>query len=152
MARIKTEFLNQREIGLIHDQSLQCLREIGIKVHSIPVLEILEKNGAGVDFDEMIAKIPESMVNQALESVQKEFALCARDPGRDLKIPTESVPWITTSGLAVFVNDYEAGEYRYSTKRDVAEFTRLGDAVDSLDFLWTALTARDVTPLAHGPH
>jgi trimethylamine--corrinoid protein Co-methyltransferase len=152
MARINTEFLNQQEIDLIHDQSIQCLRVIGIKVHSKPVLEILEKNGASVDFEAMIAKIPEKMVNQALESVQKEFSLCARDPERDLKIPTKSFPWMTTSGLAVFVNDYEAGEYRDSTRKDIAQFTRLGDAVDSLDFLWTALTARDVTPLAHGPH
>ncbi len=117
MARINTKFLNQQEIDLIHDQSIQCLWEIGIKVHSKPVLEILEKNGASVDFDDLIAKIPEKMVNQALETVQKEFTLCARDPGRDLKIPTESVPWMTTSGLAVFVNDYEVGEYRYSTKK-----------------------------------
>ncbi len=152
MARIKTEFLDQQEIDLIHHQSIKCLREIGIKVHSKPVLEILEKNGASVDFDAMIAKIPEKMVNQALESVQKVFSLCARDPERDLKVPTTSIPWMTTSGLAVFVNDYEAGKYRDSTRKDIAAFTRLGDAVDSCDFLWTALTARDVTPLAHGPH
>jgi len=152
MARIKTKFLNQQELDLIHNQSIQCLWEIGIKVHSNSVLETLDRNGASVDFDAMIAKIPEKMVNLALDTVQKEYTLCARDPGHDLKIPTESVPWITTSGLAVFVNDYEAGDYRYSTKKDVAEFTRLGDAVDSLDYLWTALTAGDVTPLAHGPH
>jgi len=152
MARIKTEFLNQQEIDLIHDQSILCLWEIGIKVHSTPVLEILEENGANVDFDEMIARIPETVVNRALESVKKEFSLCARNPNRDLKIPTESTPWMTTSGLAVFVNDYETGKYRDSTRKDIAAFTRLGDAVDSLDYLWTALTAKDVTPLAHGPH
>ena len=100
----------------------------------------------------MVAKIPDEMVNRALESVQKEFTLCARDPKHDLKIPTEGIPWVTTSGLAVFVNDYETGEYRDSTRKDIAAFTRLGDAVDSLDYLWTALTAKDVTPLAHGPH
>jgi len=105
-----------------------------------------------VDFAAMVAKIPEEMVHRALESVQKEFSLCARDPKRDLKIPTETVPWMTTSGLAVFINDYEAGEYRYSNREDIATFIRLGDAVESLDYLWTALTARDVTPLAHGPH
>ena len=152
MARIKTTFLDQQEIDLIHDQSMKCLREIGIKVHSKTVLEILEKSGASVDYNAMIARIPEKMVHQALESVQKEFSLCARDPMRDLKVPTRTSPWMTTSGLAVFVNDYEAGKYRDSTRKDIAAFTRLGDAVDSLDFLWTALTARDVTPLAHGPH
>ena len=152
MARVRTFFLDQREIDLIHAQSIESLQDFGIKVHSKPVLEILEKSGASVDYTAMVALIPENMVNQALESVQKEFSLCARDPKRDLKIPTETFPWVTTSGLAVFFNDYEAGEYRYSTREDIAAFSRLGDAVDSLDFLWTALTATDVTPLAHGPH
>jgi trimethylamine--corrinoid protein Co-methyltransferase len=152
MAKVKTIFLNQQELDLVHDQSLKSLKEIGIKILSKPVLEILEKNRISVDYKTMVAKIPEKMVNQALESVPKEFTLCGRDPKRDLKVPTKTYPWITTSGLAVFVNDYEAGEYRDSTRKDIAAFTRLGDAVDSVDFLWTALTANDVTPLAHGPH
>jgi trimethylamine--corrinoid protein Co-methyltransferase len=152
MAKAKTVFLTHQEMDLIHAQSVKSLQEIGIKVHSKPVLEILEKNGASVDYKTMVAKIPEKMVNQALESVQKEFSLCARDPKRDLKLPTETYPWVTTSGLAVFVTDYNTGEYRNSTSKDIIDFTRLGDAVDSIDFLWTALTARDVTPLAHGPH
>jgi trimethylamine--corrinoid protein Co-methyltransferase len=152
MAKAKTVFLNQQEMDLIHAQSIKSLQEIGIKVLSKPVLEILEKNGASVEYSAMVAKIPEKMVNQALESVQKEFTLCARDPKHDLKVPTKTYPWMTTSGLAIFVKDYETGEYRNSTRKDIAAFTRLGDAVDSLDFLWTALTATDVTPLAHGPH
>jgi len=139
-------------MDLIHAQSIKSLQEIGIKVHSKPVLEILEKNGASVNYNAMVAKIPEKMVNQALESVQKEFTLCARDPKHDLKVPTKTYPWMTTSGLAVLVKDYETGEYRDSARKDIAAFTRLGDAVDSIDFLWTSLTATDVTPLAHGPH
>jgi len=152
MAKAKTVFLNQQEMDLIHAQSIKSLQEIGIKVLSKPILEMLEKNGASVDYNAMVAKIPEKMVNQALESVQKEFTLCARDPKHDLKVPTKTYPWMTTSGLAIFVKDYETGEYRNSTRKDIAAFTRLGDAVDSVDFLWTALTAADVTPLAHGPH
>ncbi|MHC4323147.1 MAG: trimethylamine methyltransferase family protein [Planctomycetota bacterium] len=152
MAQAKTVFLNQQEMDLIHAQSIKSLQEIGIKVHSKPVLEILEKNGASVDYNAMVAKIPEKMVNRALESVQKEFTLCARDPKHDLKIPTKTFPWVTTSGLAVFVKDYETGDYRDSIRKDIAAFTKLGDAVDSIDFLWTALTATEVSPLAHGPH
>jgi len=152
MAKARTVFLDQHEMDLIHTQSLKSLQEIGIKVHSRPVLEILEKNGANVDFNTLIAKVPEKMVNQALESVQKEFTLCAREPKHDLKIPTITLPWVATSGLAVFAKDYETGEYRDSTRKDIAAFTRLGDAVDSLDYLWTSMTARDVTPYAHGPH
>jgi len=152
MAHTRTVFLDQHEIDLIHAQSIESLQDIGIKVGSKPVLEMLEKNGARVDYTAMLAYIPESMVSQALETVQKDFSLCARDPQRDLHVPTATFPWVTTSGLAIFIKDYETGEYRDSTRHDIAAFTRLADAVDSLDFLWTALTATDVTPLAHGPH
>jgi trimethylamine--corrinoid protein Co-methyltransferase len=152
MAKARTVFLDRQEMDLIHSQSTESLQDIGIKVRSRPVLHILEENGADVDYTAMVARIPERMVNRALESVQKEFSLCARDPQRDLPVPTTTYPWVSTSGLAVFVNDFEAGEYRNSTREDIAAFTRLGDAVDSLDFLWTALTATDVLPLAHGPH
>jgi len=152
MAQARTVFLDQHEIDLIHAQSIESLRDIGIHVRSKPVLQMLGKSGASVDYTAMVAHIPEHMVNQALESVQRDFSLCARDPQRDLRVPTQGFPWMTTSGLAVFINDFEAGEYRDSTRADIAAFARLGDAVDSLDFLWTALTATDVTPLAHGPH
>jgi trimethylamine--corrinoid protein Co-methyltransferase len=152
MAHARTVFLDQHEIDLIHAKSIESLQDIGIKVGSESVLHMLEENGAKVDYTAMVAFIPEHMVNRALESVQKDFSLCARDPQRDLHIPTETLPWMTTSGLAIFVKDYETGEYRDSTRNDIAAFTRLGDAVDSLDFLWTALTATDVPPLAHGPH
>jgi trimethylamine--corrinoid protein Co-methyltransferase len=152
MARSQTVFLNQQEMDLIHAQSIKSLQEIGIKVHSEPVLEILEKNGASVDYGAMVANIPERMVDQALESVQKELTLCARNPKHDLAVPTGTHPWMATSGLAVNVRDFETGEYRNSTRADIAAFARLADAVDAVDFLWTAMTAQDVPPLAHGPH
>jgi trimethylamine--corrinoid protein Co-methyltransferase len=66
-------------------------------------------------------------------------------------MPAHPFPYATTSGLAVFVTDYETGEYRPSTRKDIADFSRLGDAL-SPDFLWTSITANDVPKLAHGPH
>jgi len=152
MAHTRTVFLDQNEIDLIHAVSIESLQDMGIKVGSEPVLHMLEKNGASVDYDAMVARIPEKMVNQALESCPNDFSLCGRDPQRDLHVPTHALPWMTSSGLATFIKDYETGEYRDSTRADIAAFTRLADAVDSLDFQWTALTASDVTPLAHGPH
>ena len=37
MAKVKTVFLNQQEMDLIHAQSVKSLQEIGIKVYSKPV-------------------------------------------------------------------------------------------------------------------
>jgi len=152
MARVETTFLNQREEDLIHEQSIKCLAEIGVRIRSQSVLKLLDEKGASVDYDAMIAAIPEPMVEASLAMAPKEFTLCARDPGHDLKLPARPYPHATTSGLAISVTDYRTGEYRRSTRKDLAEFSRLGDALDQLDFLWASMTPDDVPELAHGPH
>ena len=152
MARVEMTFLNEREEDLIHEQSIKILEEIGVKVHSRSVLKLLEEKGAAVEHDTMIAKLPEELVKDALETAPKEFTLCARDPEHDLPLPSHPYPYATTSGLAVNVTDQHTGEYRPSTRADAGEFAKLGDALDSVDFLWTSLTANDVPALAHGPH
>jgi trimethylamine--corrinoid protein Co-methyltransferase len=152
MARAELTFLNQREEDLIHQQSIETLEKIGVKVHSRSVLQLLEEKGARVDRDAMIARLPEEMVAKALETAPKKFALCARDPQRDLPMPAHPYPYVTTSGLVINVTDWRTGEYRPSTREDAGEFAKLGDALDAVDFLWTALTAGDVPRRAHGPH
>ena len=151
MAHAKMTFLNQSEIDLIHTQSIRALQEIGIKMHSSIVLKLLDDKGAHVDYTTMVAKIPEEMVAKALAQAPKSFKLCARDPEHDLPLPAHPYPHATTSGLAVFVTDFQTGEYRKSTREDIAAFARLCDGL-SPDFLWTAMTASDVPELAHGPH
>ncbi|MDH5306503.1 MAG: trimethylamine methyltransferase family protein [Myxococcales bacterium] len=152
MAHARMTFLNEREADLIHEQSIRSLGEIGVKIQSREVLRLLEQNGAGVDYGTMIAKIPQRMIAEALEAAPKQFALCARNPEHDLPLPSHPYPHATTSGLAINVTDRHTGEYRKSTLEDAREFAKLGDALGSVDFLWTSLTANDVVDRAHGPH
>jgi len=129
MARAELIFLNEREQDLIHEQSIETLEKIGVRVDSRSVLELLEEKGARVDHDTMIARLPEEMVEKALETAPKEFALCARNPQRDLPLPTHPYPHSATSGLAINVPDWRTGEYRASTREDAGEFAKLGDAL-----------------------
>lgn len=152
MARARMTFLDEREQDLIHEQSLKWLKEIGVKINSLSVLEMVGERGAAIDRETMIAKIPAKMVEEALKTAPSEFTLCARDPKHDLPMPTQGPPHATTSGLAVLVVDLETGEYRSSTRSDIVDVARLGDALEPVDFLWTSLTANDVPALAHGPH
>ncbi len=152
MARARLIFLESCEEELIHRQSLICLAEMGILVKSDAVLMILEQNGADVDYNTMIAKIPEAMVEKALASAPKKIRLCARDPHHDLEIPVDGMPFSATNGLSSFILDLETGETRKSTRADLASFTRLADALDPVDYLWTALTATEVPEHTHGAH
>ncbi|MCP4020985.1 MAG: hypothetical protein GY729_04010, partial [Desulfobacteraceae bacterium] len=148
MAYLRTILLSKSEEDLIHEQSIKCLREAGVKVGSKSVLEVLAEKGASIDFENNIAKIPEKMVFEALETAPKKIMLCGRDPKHDLQLPASNYPYSVNNGLSVFVMDKETGDYRDCTSKDLAEFTKVADALDSIDFIWPALAAKDMPPHA----
>lgn len=145
-------FLSKDEIDMVHSQSLECLREIGVHIPSHSVLKTLKDAGATVDESKMVAKIPEGMVSEALKTAPKSFKMCARDPKRDLTVPVEGPPYAATTGLGVYIRDMDTGEQRPSTRRDIADFIRLADALSGVDFVWTTLTATEVKQSAHSLH
>jgi trimethylamine--corrinoid protein Co-methyltransferase len=152
MAVLRTKFLERDEEDLIHEQSLKCLREIGVLIHSPDVLRMLKEAGAEVDSKREIAKIPESMVKDALKKAPKRIRYCGRDSKCDFEIPTETWPFTATNGLAVHIADLETGVDHPSTRADLASFSRLADALDPIDYLWTSLTATDVPEVSHSLH
>jgi len=152
MAVARLRFLDKQEEELVHAQSLKSLKEIGVLVRSHPVLKTLGDVGAEVDMKTGVAKIPEHMVKEALQSVPHRIKLCGRDPKHDMSLPTETFPRIATTGLAVYIRDYETGEKRASTRADIAKFVRLADALEPISYCWTSMTARDVPHMSHGVH
>jgi trimethylamine---corrinoid protein Co-methyltransferase len=152
MARAKMIIMDQKEEDLIHESSIKCLNEIGVCIHSNKVLKMLEEKGAMVNYNSMIAKIPETMVKNALESAPSQFTLYGRDAKHDISLPITGMPKCTTSGLAVFILDLDTGEERKVTKDDLAKFIRLADALEGVGYVWTSLTLSDVPSMAHGAH
>ena len=152
MAVARLKFLDKSEEDLIDQQSMECLETIGVKVKSESVLKILEKAGAHVDYKSQIAKIPESMVKEALKTVPKEMTLHARDTNHNLRIPVSSWPYTGTTGLGTYIVDVRTGKKRDSTVRDIADCARLADALTGADYVQTNLTATEVNPLTHGLH
>ena len=152
MAVARLKFLDKSEEDLIHEQTIECLETIGVKVKSEEVLKMLEHAGANVDHKTQIAKISESMVKEALKTTPKELTLYARDPKYDLKIPVTSYPYTATTGLGVYIYDMKMGKKRDSTRKDIADFIKVADALSGVDFVWTSLTATEVPQFCHGLH
>ena len=143
MANARLLFLDEKEEDLIHSQSLRLLEELGVLVRSRSVLQLLEGKGAMVDYDAMIARITPNLVDSALDAAPKEMTLCGRDPGNDLHLPATDYPYSVNNGLSVFVVDKDTGEYRDCNSDDLADFMKLSDALDGVDFVWPALAAKD---------
>jgi len=106
-------FLSGDEIERIHEASLRILKETGIRVDSEKVRKLLAKNGAVVN--DKIVKIPSSLVEEAIKKAPQEITLGARDSKWDLKIPSNDLPFLSTSGFSSFVDDFETGKRRKST-------------------------------------
>ncbi len=152
MAVLRTRFLERSEEELIHEQSLRVLQDIGVLIHSPSVLDMLASAGADVDRKAEIAKIPEGMVKDALKKAPRRIRYASRDGKHDFEIPTDKWPFTATNGLAVHIADLETGQDHPSTRDDLAKFSRLADALDPIDYLWTSLTATDVPEVSHGLH
>lgn len=144
MAIARLKFLDKTEIELVHQQSIECLERIGVMVKSPDVLKLLKSKGARVDLKKGVAKLPESMVMEAVKKAPKSFTLGARDPKHDKKVPVETYPLLATNGLAVFTHDLETGEKRQTTNKDLADFSKMADAMNGIDICWTTVTAHDV--------
>ena len=152
MAVARVRFLSKEEVDFVHEQSIKSLREIGVLVRSHKVLKTLGDAGAKVDLKTGIAKIPESMVAEAIKRAPRSIRMCARDPKHDMQIPVDSWPNIATTGLGIYMRDIDTGEKRPSTRKDIADFIRLGDALEPVSYCWTSLTATEVPQEAHGLH
>jgi trimethylamine--corrinoid protein Co-methyltransferase len=152
MARARMEFLTQDERELIHAQSLRCLEELGVLIRSKQVLQLLGDSGARVDHGKHLARIPEAMVTDAIRKTPKEITLGARNPAHDMRIPVEGIPYAANSGLATYMTDLDSGERRNAARADLADFARLVDALDPVDFFWTAVVPMDVPDRSHATH
>ncbi|HUV61397.1 MAG TPA: trimethylamine methyltransferase family protein [Thermoplasmata archaeon] len=144
MAIARLRCLSKDEEELVHEQSLKSLGKLGVMVKNKSVLKMLGDAGASIDEGRSIAKLPEDMVNEAVKNAPKSFTLGARDPKHDKKLPVETYAVLATTGLAVYTTDIETGERRTSTDADLANFSKIADAVDAIDVCWTTVTATDV--------
>jgi trimethylamine:corrinoid methyltransferase-like protein len=102
--KLGLNFLSEDEKHRIHRDSVKILSRVGVKFMSDKALDILEKNGAGVDFDTRIAKIPPEMVDEALIRAPKSFVLGARNPEFDFAMPSSFTSY-TLDGAATFALD-----------------------------------------------
>ena len=88
----------------------------------------------------------------ALAACPPTYAFCGRDPKHDFMMGSNRVGFVTFCE-GILMNDIETGENRPSVKQDVADITRLVDALADIDAVASPVGARDVgeaAPSVHG--
>jgi trimethylamine--corrinoid protein Co-methyltransferase len=141
---LTAQILSPEEQARVHEQSLKILQEVGIRFHGEHAPALLRKAGTRIDSEDKIAKIPPELVAHALETVPKSFLLGARNPEYQLTLPTPFTRYCI-DGTAAFAIDFETGERRYGTTRDIEQSLRIFQQMDLGVMAW-APTCAEETP------
>ena len=142
--RVKLELLDADEIRQIHEASLDVIAEIGVKFHSQKALDVLEANGATVDHETTVARLPADLVERALTTVPKSFVLGGRTPEWDLPLDGEHV-YLSSDGCGVFRREAD-GNVRLSRKSDLEDTARVVQAMDNVSATSAIVSAQDCAP------
>ncbi len=138
----QASLLSTDEKHRIHAESLRILAEVGVKITHDAPLRLLEAHGARVDWDAKTARIPETMVARALETVPKTLTLGARNPQHAFAMPSP-VSAYSLDGTGTYALDFETGERRYGTRRDIELGARIFQAMDTGVMVWPPTCASD---------
>ena len=140
--RLTAQILSEDEQQRIHNMSLRILKEVGIRFHGDLAPKILRKNGLKIDPENKIVKIPPEFVQQALKTAPKSFVLGARNPAYNLSLPTPNTRY-GIDGTAAFSLDFQTGERRYGTSKDIENALQIFQNMDMGVMAWAPTCAAD---------
>jgi len=137
-------FLTGKQVEQIHLAALEVLEKVGLRTKSKPILEAFSRGGAEVNAKDGSIRIPEHLVEDCLAKAPRQVTLCGRDPEYDILLEESRVYYGMGGTPTPFVRDLETGQSRRPTKKDFADATRLGDALQNMSFLMAIAGAFDV--------
>lgn len=138
------QFLSTAEVKRLHNQSLQILKDIGMRLPHEAALEILSHNGAQI-VDGKIVRLPEQLVQTAIEAVpkRKDVTLYGRDPKHDVTFEAHD-PALACMTMAVNVIDPHTRQKRPATNEDLVVLTRIADQLENIRINGGLVTPQEV--------
>jgi trimethylamine--corrinoid protein Co-methyltransferase len=141
--RPKLELLSDTLVKQIIEEGFALLMNPGIQVHNDEALSLLADAGAEVDRESRIAKIPERIARQALDTLPSEFYLYDLDGNQVVHYGGDSVQFDPGSG-GITILDSETQRQRQALTDDLVKFVKLVEAIPQLDAQSTAFITSDV--------
>jgi trimethylamine--corrinoid protein Co-methyltransferase len=149
--RLSLGILSPEDVQKIHEASLRVIEMVGVKFPSERALDVWKSHGAWVDAGSMVVKAPGRLIEEAIRKAPPVYTLAARNPAQDLPLDGNHV-YAGTDGCGVEVIDIRSGERRRSILQDVADISRVADALEEVAFHWVPVSAQDSPPETRGLH
>jgi len=134
----------REELDKIDSASLEVLKDVGVKFPDREALDALRGAGANVDYGNMIAKFPESMVRETLKRVPKKVTLCGRDSRHDVHLGMNEGTRFLPSGLGAHIYDLDTGQRRLANRDDLPKISKIVDALPNIHVLQVMVGPGDV--------
>jgi len=141
--RPKLILLSDELVKQIIEEGFALLTNPGIQVHNDEARSLLADAGAEVDMESKIAKIPEKIARQALDSSPSEFYLYDLDGNQVVHYGGDSVQFDPGSG-GITILDSETQKQRQALTEDLIKFVKLVETIPQLDAQSTAFITSDV--------
>lgn len=136
------EVLTPAQIETIQGGTLRLLEDVGVHFPSKRALKIFADNGAHVDKETEIVRIPPDLVHKAMATAPRSFVLGGREERFDLLLDGNST-YLCTDGCGVHVVDLETRQQRPSRKTDITQMARISDSLPLISFFWPLVSAQD---------
>jgi trimethylamine--corrinoid protein Co-methyltransferase len=137
------KLLSRGEIVAVHSAAMEVLERVGIVIQHDKALKKLATAGASVDKKTKVVKIPEYLVNDALQKSPRRHKLIARNQKYNIVIG-DGESYFTNAFGAHYTIDLDTGERRLSTIKDLEEFTLLADYFPTVDYIKPNILPQDI--------
>jgi trimethylamine--corrinoid protein Co-methyltransferase len=128
----RVEVLSKEDIGNIHAATLDLLSNIGIKIDDKDIQNLFQKNGAEIDKETDLVKIPESLIKKQLESVPKSFKLYGPDGSYNFEVNLNNSHYSTIGTPVKIYDTSKTNEIREVVLRDTINAIRLVDGLEHI--------------------
>jgi trimethylamine---corrinoid protein Co-methyltransferase len=135
--------LGKTDLDAIHSATLQVLQTVGVEIEHPEMLSLLKASGAEVEGS--LVLFPENLIEWGIQSAPPKVTLHARNPQKNVYLGEGRVHFTNGFG-ATWVEDSETHQVRDATLLDLAEFTRLADALDRVDYCLFSVVPQDIPP------
>jgi len=135
--------LSLDSIGRIHQTSLRVLEEVGVQVDLPEGREVFAAGGAAIDEATGRVRIDPELVERCIQRAPASVRLCGRRPDFDLVVEGQRT-YFGTGGAAVKIVDLATQQVRSTCLKDIADFAKVTEELENVDFFVIPCTAQDV--------
>ena len=126
------EVLTKDEIELIHQNTIELLETIGVRIESIEARNLLIENGAEFDKNSKFVKFPENLVKETIKIVPDSFSLWGPDGSFKFDVNTFSTKFATVGTPVKMYDPEKKSGVRKSLLEDTISQIRIVDSLKNI--------------------